>query len=438
MLVVTHDRALAGVLCDELRARGHFAVAAPTLGQGLESLAAAEFDVALADLSLPDGDGLALLARAREDGLFLEVLALTDQAGVPAALEAMRRGAYDYVVTPARMDEVAVLVAKAASRRRLRQQALSQRWPLRRLDPATEVLTADPAMRAVAQAVERAAASEVPLLIEGERGVGKAHVARLLHGLGPRAAGPFLAVDSATAYADRDLFGAAGNGDGEADPGALALATGGTLYLASLGSASHAVQAKLLEVLATGEYTPADGGRRRRCRARLVCGSRSDPLDQASSRRLPPELRERFGHGGLVVPPLRARPGDVGPLAAHFLGRLAPGQELSAAGQAALARYAWPGNVRELKLVVERAATLTNGGPIGPEALFLEGGEAGWRLAAVRAGLSLADLEIQYIQAMLSEHEGHRGRTARALGIDPKTLYNKLGPQRPRRREPPS
>jgi DNA-binding NtrC family response regulator len=434
--VVAGDRALAGVLCEELRARGHFVAASPTLAHGLESLAEDEFDVAVADLALPDGDGLALLARACEDGLLFEVLALADAWNVPAALEAMRRGAYDYVVKPARMDEVEVLVAKAASRRRLRREALSRPAQPRSLDPATEALTTDPAMRAVVQAAERAADADAPLLIEGERGVGKAHLARLLHRRSPRAEAPFLIVDCASPQGERDVFGAAGNGDRPSQPGAIGLAAGGTLFLGSLGVAGRALQDRVLEVLATGEYSPAGGSRRRRCRARLVCGSRLEANEHTAPARLPPELLGRLGHGGLVVPPLRARPADIVPLASLFLSRLAPGLELSAVGHAALARYSWPGNVRELKLVVERAADVARGDSIGPDALFLDGGEAAWRTGAVRARLSLADLELQYIQAMLSEHDGHRGRTARALGIDPKTLYNKLGPQRPRRREP--
>jgi DNA-binding NtrC family response regulator len=136
------------------------------------------------------------------------------------------------------------------------------------------------------------------------------------------------------------------------------------------------------------------------------------------------------------MPPLRERKADVALLARHFVDRYGGSRKLTPRAVELLQSYAWPGNVRELQMVIQRALVLSSADPLDADDLPLDVRELGWKKAAVRAGLTLADMEREYIQTVLKENSGHRGRTARALGIDPKTLYNKLGPERPRSRPP--
>ena len=142
--------------------------------------------------------------------------------------------------------------------------------------------------------------------------------------------------------------------------------------------------------------------------------------------------------GSARPPPLRERKGDVALLARHFLDRFAPKKKLTPRAIEALQAYAWPGNVRELQMVMQRASILTQADTLDAVDLPLDVRDHNWKAAAVKTGLSLAEMEREYIETVLRENEGHRGKTARALGIDPKTLYNKLGPERPRKKTPTS
>jgi two-component system NtrC family response regulator len=431
VLVVEPDRALAGVLCEELRAHGHEALPAANLEGGLQALAEAPFEVAVVDHALPDGDGLELRRRAEAHGLTLEVLTVADAAAAPAAFDGLWRGAYDCLLKPARMDELLALVAKAAEHARLRRDVARQS-----ANDDADPIAVEPAMRAAVAGVERVAESDMPLLLLGESGSGKACLARFAHRRSARAPHPFVAADCSAADGGLEvrLFG---GGDGRSHPRGpawLPTAEKGTLFVRGLTDAAPQVQEKLAETLASGRYRPAGAERARRCDVRLLFGSRRDLRNAAEAGGVHGGLRARLGDAAIAIPPLRQRVADIEPLADHFLRRVAPHRRLSAEAHAELARYPWPGNVRELKLVVERAALLGEGETIGPAELALGASGNGWPSAAVRAQLSLAALEMQYIQATLAQNGGHRGRTARALGIDPKTLYNKLGPQRARRR----
>ena len=188
MLVVEDDRALSEILCDELRARGHMAVAALTVAEGLESLKHSDFEVALLDLMLPDGSGIDVLKKVAEEQLPMECIILTGFATVDTAISAMKLGAYDYVTKPARMEELEVLVLKAAEKSRLRRENEALRIRLQRQDPVQGLITEDPAMRELMATVERVAASDLPVLVHGESGTGKELIARALHSRSPRAA----------------------------------------------------------------------------------------------------------------------------------------------------------------------------------------------------------------------------------------------------------
>jgi DNA-binding NtrC family response regulator len=441
ILVLEDDKALSEILCDELRARGHMAVAAETVAEGLEHLGQSEFEVALLDLMLPDGSGIDLLQKIADEDLGVEAIVLTGFATVDTAIKAMKLGAYDYVTKPARMEELEQLVAKAAEKSRHRRENATLRRRLERQDAADGKVTDDAAMKDLIATLERVAPSDIPVLIQGESGTGKELVARALHRLSPRAGQPFVAINCGAVpenLLESELFGhekGAFTGALVRKPGLFEAADRGVLFLDEVGEVSPGVQVKLLRALETKEFFRVGSTRPVRADVRVVSATNKNVKAEMQEGRFREDLYYRLNGVTLKLPPLRDRRGDVPLLARHFLDRHAPGKTLSSRALEALQAYSWPGNVRELQMVMQRAAILSNKDALDEGDLPMDLRDtASWKSAAVKTGLSLAEMEREYIETVLKQNEGHRGKTARALGIDPKTLYNKLGPERPRRR----
>jgi DNA-binding NtrC family response regulator len=440
LLVVEDDKALSEVLCDELRARGHMAVAAESVAEGREQLKQSDFDVALVDLMLPDGSGIDILKQIDEDDLPMEAIILTGYATVSTAIEAMKLGAYDYVTKPARMEEIEVLVQKAAEKARLRRENTSLKVRLDRQDGTQGLITDDPGMKDLLATLERVAPSDLPVLVQGETGTGKELVARAVHRMSPRGTEPFVAINCAAVpenLLESELFGhekGAFTGALQRKPGLFEVADRGVLFLDEVGEIAPSVQIKLLRALESKEFFRVGGTRPVRSDVRLVSATNKDLKHATQTGEFREDLFYRLNGVTLRLPPLRDRKEDVALLTRHFLDRFAPEKKLTARALQTLQQYAWPGNVRELQMVIQRACILGAKEAIDAEDLPLDVRDQNWKSAAVRTGLTLADMEKEYIETVLKENEGHRGKTARALGIDPKTLYNKLGPERPRKK----
>jgi DNA-binding NtrC family response regulator len=436
ILVLEDDENLSGILCEELRDLGHSAVAARSVAAGIERLSDTELDVALLDLMLPDGSGIEVLKRIVQDELPTEAIVLTGHADVATALEAMKLGAYDYINKPTRMEELALLVAKAGEKARLRRENLSLRTLVERLEPVRGLVTQDPALKAVLAALERVSASELPVLILGESGTGKELIARAVHAKSPRAQQSFVAFSFAAiaeSLLESELFGyekGAFTGAVMRKPGLLEVADRGVLFLDEVGEASAQAQVKLLRAIETKEFLRVGATRPVRSDVRLVAATNRDLLAEVEAGRFREDLYYRLNGVTLHLPPLRERKGDVRLLALHFLKTAGGAKKLAPRALEALEAHAWPGNVRELQMVIQRAAILSPRDVIQAEDLPIDPPRSA--KPSFRQGLTLAEMEREYIEAVLKQHNGHRGKAAKALGIDAKTLYNKLGPQRPR------
>jgi two-component system response regulator HydG len=290
-------------------------------------------------------------------------------------------------------------------------------------------------MKSLLGVLEKAAASELPVLVQGESGTGKELLARAVHRSSPRAGAPFMAVNCAAIpenLIESELFGhekGAFTGAVDRKPGLFEVAGSGVVFLDEIGEVPLSFQAKLLRTLETREFFRVGGTRSVRWQARLVASSNRDLLAEVDAARFRQDLYFRLAGVVLTAPPLRERAGDVRLLAHYFLSTAGSRKTISPAALVALEGYSWPGNVRELRMVMERAALLSAGDAIEPADLRLLGPRpqtpSSWRV-----DLTLAELEQQHIKAVLDRYHGHRGKAARALGIDPKTLYNKLGPER--------
>jgi two-component system, NtrC family, response regulator HydG len=206
------------------------------------------------------------------------------------------------------------------------------------------------------------------------------------------------------------------------------------LFLDEVGEIPQAMQVKLLRALESKEFFRVGGTRPVRTDVRLVSATNKNVKTEMQEGRFREDLYYRLNGVTIKLPPLRDRKADIPLLARHFLDRFAAKKKLTARAIESLQNYGWPGNVRELQMVMQRAAILTASDTLDAPDLPLDVRDQNWKAAAVKTGLSLADMEKEYIETVLRQHEGHRGKTARALGIDPKTLYNKLGPERPRKK----
>jgi DNA-binding NtrC family response regulator len=431
VLVLEDDPSFASVLQEELEGKGHAVERTDSVGEARERLREGGFDVALLDLQLPDGSGLDVLREIAAESLAVEALVLTGHADVQSALEAMRLGAYDYLSKPPRLDELHVLVAKAAEKARLRRENVALRVRLRRHEGAHGFVTDDPATKELLAMLARAAPSALPVLIQGETGTGKELLARGLHEQSPRAGFPFVPINCAAlpeSLIESELFGherGAFTGAIDRKTGLFEVATRGTVFLDEIGELSLPLQSRLLRVLESQEFFRVGGTRPVRVDVRVVSATNRDLRAEVEGGRFREDLFYRLNGVSLRVPPLRERRGDIPLLAGHFLDRGKSGHLLDDGAVGSLVAYDWPGNVRELEMVIGRAALLCRLPTITAEDLPLE-----VRPRAVSrtlgTDLTLAEMEKEFVLAALEKHKGHRGRTAEALGIDPKTLYNKL------------
>jgi two-component system response regulator AtoC len=433
VLVADDERNLRELLVRELARKGHEVEGVPDGKAALERLEEAAPDVLLLDMKMPRVEGLDVLRALREMPEAPQVIVMTGFQEVPSAVEAMKLGAYDYLTKPTRIEELDVLVRKAAEKGRLIKQNAVMRA---QLDPATVprgIVTASPKMHEVLRLIERVAPTDSAVLILGESGTGKELVACAIHERSPRARQAFVPIHCGALpreVLESELFGherGAFTGAVGAKPGLIELADGGTLFLDEIGEMAPDSQVRLLRVLETGSFFRVGGTRSRTVDMRLVVATNRDLPEAIRCGEFRQDLYYRINTIAVTLPPLRDRPEDVRPIAQYFLDASAYGRKrLSAGALECLEAYAWPGNVRELEHAIERAVILAAGDEITPEDLPAEIRGGG---GAVPPGLtagSLEEIERQHIISTLRQVAGHRGKAAALLRIDPKTLYRKI------------
>ncbi len=438
VLVVEDEGAMRDLVVAELSDRGIAATGAPDLAAARAALAGSEFDALLLDLRLPDGNGLDLLRELRAEPGSPEVVVATGHGSVSSAVEAMRAGAFHYATKPFVLDEVELVLRRAAERSVLSRTASA----LRRLSAGDgEMVGASPAMEALRGLLDRVAPAESPVLVQGETGAGKEMVARALHARSPRARGPFVAVNCGAlqeGLLESELFGherGAFTGAVRSREGLLEVAHGGTLFLDEIGEMSPALQVKLLRFLQDGEVRRVGSNRVRRVDVRLVAATNRDLGAAVREGRFREDLYYRIRVLPVTVPPLRERPGDIPLLVDHFLARFRrPGAgpaSLTSRALRALEAHRWPGNVRELGNIVERMAVLGPPGALDVDQVPMEirspappAGESG--SGGFPADLPLAEVERRHILRVLEASGGNKTRAAEVLGITVRTLYNRL------------
>ncbi len=431
--------ALALLLSDE----GYEVTAARSPGEALERLEAADFDLAILDLNYTRDttsgqEGLDLMERIKTLDPTLPVLVVTAWSSVAGAVEAMRRGARDYIEKPWD-DERLLLTVKTQVdlRRALRRSQRLQEANSRLQRGARPAFIGDsPAIAAIRQTIERVAPSDASVLITGEHGTGKEVVATWLHAQSDRRGRPLVTMNAgglAEGIAESELFGHVKGAftDARFDRiGCFELADEGTLFLDEIANMPVRLQAKLLRVLQTGEVQRVGSSRLRYVNARVLSATNADLTSEITGGRFREDLLYRLNTVVIHLPPLRERPQDIAPLAKHFLAHYAsryrkPLEGFEADARAALSSHRWPGNVRELAHSIERAVLMVDPSATSIAARHL--GLQSFRGAdATREALSLEEAERVFIEKVLARHGGDVRLAAEQLGMSRSALYRRL------------
>jgi two-component system, NtrC family, response regulator AtoC len=433
ILIADDERNLRELIVRELGRRGHEVEGVADGVAALERIKEGSFDVVVLDMRMPRKEGIDVL---REVATFPEapqVIMLTGFQEVSTAVEAMKLGAYDYLTKPTKIEELDVVVRKAAEKGQLVRDNVALRAHAPGAAPFGGLLTQSTRMHEVLRIIDRVAPTDSAVLVLGESGTGKELVARAIHEHSTRTARAFVPIHCGALpreVFESELFGhekGAFTGAVGTKPGLVELADGGTLFLDEIGEMAPDSQVKLLRALETGTFFRVGATRPRRVDVRLVVATNRDLAEAMKTGEFRQDLYYRINTITVNLPPLRERRDDVALLAKHFVETNAKYgiKRLAAATLAALEAYAWPGNVRELLHAVERAVILSKGDEIFPTDLPPEVLGSNAPPAPSSTG-SLETMERQHIVAVLRQVNGHRGKAADLLAIDPKTLYRKI------------
>jgi DNA-binding NtrC family response regulator len=441
-------------------------------------------DAVVLDLVMPDLDGLGVLAEIHEAGLSVPVIVQTAHGGIDNVISAMRAGALDFVVKPVGAERLQVSLRNALATSALETEVARIKRSREGTLGFKDIITRSPRMQAVLKTAEKAAASAIPVLIEGESGVGKELIARAIHGSGERRSKPFVAVNCGAIpdnLVESTLFGhekGAFTGATERHAGKFVEASGGTLFLDEVGELPLAAQVKLLRALQEGEVDPVGARKSVKVDVRVVSASNRNLIAAVKEGRFREDLFYRLHVFPITVPPLRDRPEDIPDLVRHFLVRFnaEEGKRIRVVGADAMALLAgcpWPGNVRQLENAIFRAVVLAEGdeiglgefpqlssqaakapapspnetaplpaaaadaplmlepeapaAPIGPPVASLDPqGPALALLGSAGDVRPLADIEAEVIRFAIAHYRGQMSEVARKLQIGRSTLYRKL------------
>ncbi len=443
VLVVDDEKNIRAVLVACLESAGCHVVEAPSAAAAKAAVDRQSFELAFLDLRLGEANGIDLLPVLLTKNPATEIVVITAFATISTAVEAIQRGARDYLPKPFTPAQIRHIVDRVAERRQLERELTALRSQLDEAAPEIDLGTRSPAMTQVLETLAKAAAHDVPILLRGENGTGKSVLARRIHQLSERRARPFVVVNCPTLSEEllaSELFGhakGAFTGAVRDQAGRVEAAEGGTLFLDELAELPPALQAKLLRFVQDKQFERLGENQTRRADVRIVAATNRDLDAEVKAGHFREDLLYRLNTFELTVPALRERREDLVAMARRFLtffsrstaarlgSRSSPlVPELSDEAEAALLRYDWPGNVRELRNAIERAAIVSAGTRIGPEALPARIAAVARDTPYVGGDFTLEAIERDHLLRVL-ERAPTLEDAARVLGIDSSTLWRK-------------
>ena len=459
ILVADDERLIRHVLRDALGERGYRVETAESGTEAWAAVRAQPFDLAIVDIRMPGLNGLDLLDKVQAAGLDLPIVIMTGQTTLTNAIEAMKRGAFDYLPKPFDLDAVHALAARAVEAKRF---AAAGEDPLPAIHGGNEhIIGSGPAMQAIYKTIGRVVRGDATVLLQGESGTGKELVARVVHHYSARWRKPFVGINCAALPLDlleSELFGherGAFTGAVERHPGKFEQAAGGTLFLDEVGDMPLSLQAKLLRVLQEREFTRVGGTQVVRADVRIIAATNQDLTTAVADKRFREDLYFRLRVVPITLPPLRERREDIPELTTYFLNKMAQDMAAPATGitpeaLTLLTDYAWPGNVRELENALQRAAVLSAGPRLTPADFSLPPASPAAEPAdlsfeeAVRHHLTrylrqpalaeagdlyamvLGHVEKPLIELVLDRTRGNQLKAAEILGINRNTLRKRI------------
>jgi DNA-binding NtrC family response regulator len=440
VLIVEDDAAMRDLLREALDDDGYEVEVAVGGRAGVLRVKEGGIDLVVSDVKMPDLDGLDMLREIKAVEPSPYVITITAFGSIDTAIRAVKLGAFDYITKPFEIDQLLLSVEKALAERELRSEVARLRDEVAHTYSFDNIIGRSPPMQEIFGMIRRLAGSSASVLVTGDSGTGKELVARSLHFTSPRKHRPFVPINCAAipdALLESELFGYKRGAftDARGDhPGIFVEADGGTIFLDEIAELSPALQAKLLRVLQDREIRPLGGKGSEKIDVRVIAATNRELDARLKSGTFREDLYYRLNVIHIHLPVLRERPEDILPLAEHFLtvavartGKPIAGFQEPA--KQAFLGYAWPGNVRELENVVERAVALAEGQTIRLEDLpgtVRERRPPDSLGGALSRGLTLDELEREYIERVLRAEGGNKTRAAQRLGLDRKTLYRKL------------
>jgi two-component system response regulator AtoC len=438
ILVVDDENAVRTGIAQVLSRQELEVVTAAEAGDALNILAQRPFGIMLLDIKLPDMDGVELLRLLRQDFPDMAIIMITGYPTIQGAVACIKLGALDYLVKPFRIDELEVVVEKA--RQYLQQRAYQLKPPPDEVkDLGLDFIVGQsPAMKQVYAKIKRAAPSDSTVLLTGESGTGKELVARAIHLFSPRRDREFVPVDCSAlveTLLESELFGhvkGSFTGAHQTKHGLFELANHGTFFFDEITNLSLNIQAKLLRVIQEREFMKVGSQKRIKLDIRIIASSNRDLQEAIAAGTFREDLYYRLSVIPIDLPPLRERTGDIPLLAEHFLRQYSQKGNrevtgISSQAMKMLSAYSWPGNVRELEHTIERIVILEDGDIVLPEHLpsFITQRTGEFQVFS-EENYTLEELEKRYIQFILRRTKGRRQDAARILGINRKTLSNKI------------
>ena len=435
VLVVDDQRNMRATTAMILREAGHAVEEAEDGTAALRRVADEAFDVVLTDLRMPEVDGMDVLRGAQRLAPETQVIVMTAYGTIESAVEAIRRGAYDFLAKPFKEDELLLRVGKALEKRRLLGEVSLLAGELRKRDGLERIVGRSRAMQEVLERVVRVAPTDATVLVSGESGTGKELVARALHLASRRGQRAFIPVNCAAiteTLLESELFGHAKGsftGATRARRGMFEEASGGTLFIDEIGETAPGFQAKLLRALQEGEIRRVGESTPVQVDVRVIAATNQDLRRAIAEKRFREDLYYRLAVVPIRIPPLRERREDIPLLAAHFVERFVQrtgsARTLSPGAVARLLEHAWPGNVRELENVIEQAAALSAGPEIQPSDVQVETAGGGPAEAQTLAA-AVERAERTAIEAAFARCGGDQARVARELGVSATTLWRRM------------